>query len=101
MWKKMFIVLGRLFMRRSKGVSTGGPDTPSCMEKHKAVIILGLLVRKVHSYRCRVIIGTLTRRHLYDVCWRADGCPFWLLSVSMQVYCNEYGKIMRQTRHWK
>ena len=49
----MFIVLGRLFMRGSKGVSTGGPDTPSRMEKHKAVIILGLLVRKVQSYRCR------------------------------------------------
>ena len=31
----------------------------------------------------------------------ADGCPFWFLSVSVQVYCNEYGKIMRQTRHWK
>ena len=24
--------------------------------------------------------------------WRADGSPFWLLSVSVQVYCNEYGK---------
>ena len=24
--------------------------------------------------------------------WRADGCPFWLLSVSLQVNCNEYGK---------
>ena len=23
------------------------------------------------------------------------------LSVAAQVYCNEYGKIMRQTRHWK
>ena len=37
--------LGRLFMRGSTGVSTGGPDTPSRMEKHKAVIILGLLVQ--------------------------------------------------------
>ena len=54
-------------MRGSTGVSTGGPDTPSRMEKHKAVIILGLLVRKVQSYRCRVIIGPLARRHLYDV----------------------------------
>ena len=33
--------------------------------------------------------------------WRADVCPFWLLSVSVQVNCNEYGKIMRQTRDWK
>ena len=24
--------------------------------------------------------------------WQAGGCPFWLLSVSVQVYCNEYGK---------
>ena len=47
-------------MRGSTGMSTGGPDTPSRMEKHKAVIILGLLVRKVQ-------IGPLARRHLSDV----------------------------------
>ena len=88
-------------MRGSTGVSTGGPDTPSRMEKHKAVIILGLLVRKVQSYRCRVIIGPLARRHLYDVSLEGRWLPVWLLSVSVQVYCNEYGKLMRQTRHWK
>ena len=33
--------------------------------------------------------------------WRVNGCLIWLRSVSMQVYCNEYGKIMCQTRHWK
>ena len=33
----MFIVLGHLFMRGSTGVSTGGPDHPSRIEKHRAV----------------------------------------------------------------
>ena len=28
--------------------------------------------------------------------WRANGCPIWLRYVSVQVYCNEYGKIMRE-----
>ena len=88
-------------MRGSTGVITGGPDTPSRMEKHKAVIILGLLVRKVQSYRCRVIIGPLARRHLYDVSLAGRWLPVLVTSVSVQVYCNEYGKIMRQTRHWK
>ena len=33
---KMFLVLGRLFMRGSTGVSTGGPDHPLPHGKHKA-----------------------------------------------------------------
>ena len=37
---KIFRVLGRLFMRRTRGVGTGGPDHPSFMEKHKAVYFL-------------------------------------------------------------
>ena len=54
-------------MRGSTGVSTGGHDHPSRMEKHKAVDYLRITVGNVESYRCRVIIGPLARRHLYDV----------------------------------
>ena len=80
-------------MRGSTGVSTwGSGPPPPAWKSTKMLIILILLVGKVQSYLCRVIIGPLAWRHLYDDRWRADGCPFYLLSVSVQVYCNEYGK---------
>ena len=50
-------------MRGSTGVST----PPPAWKSTKLLIILGLLVVKVQSYRYRVIIGPLARRHLYDV----------------------------------
>ena len=59
------------------------------MEKHKAVDYL----RKVQSYRRTASEAPLTMTFR----WRANGCPNWLRSVFVQVYCNEYGKIMRQT----
>ena len=52
-------------MRGSTGVSTGGPDHP--LPHGKAVDYLRITGWKLESYRCRVIIGPLARRHFYDV----------------------------------
>ena len=91
-------------MRGSTGVSTGVRTTPSRMEKHKAVDYLRItgwksskLPMSGHHRTASEAPFVMTFR------WQADGCPFWLLSVSVKVYCNEYmyGKIMRQTCHWK
>ena len=55
-------------MRGSTGVSTwGSGPPPPAWKSTKLLIILILLVGKVQSYLCRVIIGPLARRHLYDV----------------------------------
>ena len=50
-------------MRGSTGVSTGGPDQPSRMEKHKAVDYLRIIGWK----STKLPIGPLARRNLYDV----------------------------------
>ena len=60
-------------MRGSTGVSAGAPDHPLPHGKAQRC----RLSYEVQSYRCRVIIGPLARRQLYDVSLAA----FWLLSV--------------------
>ena len=71
------------------------------MEKHKAVDYLDITGWKSTKLPMSGHHLTASSAIYMTFRWRDGGCPFYILSVSVQVYCNEYGKIMRQARHWK
>ena len=85
---KMFIVLGRLFMRGSTGVSTGGSGHPLPHGKAQSCNYLRITGSKSTKLQMSCHHRTASEAPFMMFRWRADGCPFWLLSVSVQVYYN-------------
>ena len=82
----------------SRGVGTGGLDYP--LQHGKAQRCRSPQEHwfgtfgKAQSYRGRVIIRLLAKK-INVKTFRRNSV------LSAQVYCNDYGKRMRQTRHWK
>ena len=90
-------------MRESRGVGTGGPDHP--LQHGKAQRCRSPqeywfgTFGKAQSYRGRVIIRPLAKKIIVKTL-DLDS-PERNSVLSAQVYCNDYGKRMRQTCHWK
>ena len=75
---KMFIVFYRgLFMHGSRGVGTGDPDHPSCIEKHKAVDYLRISGWTSTKLPISGSHPTAREAPFMTFRWRANGGWFW------------------------